>query len=108
MISFRNDGVLCMLPSHLTLMCSDQCDHLVPAPVETPQLYLKLTTRCLNASVVTQPKFNHEQCRYLVDKLTKAVQSAHSFLELINTWYSTFASDEDMVQSLEIFKLLLA
>ncbi|KAG0597873.1 hypothetical protein M758_12G027100 [Ceratodon purpureus] len=79
---------------------------------ETPQLYLKLTTKCMRQAdsmvASTSLKFNHEQCKYLADKLKEAVRSALSFVELINAWYSNFASDEDRSRSLEIFKLLFA
>jgi hypothetical protein len=85
-------------------MCADY------VAVETSQLYLKLTTKCMrqvDSMISTSAKFNREQCQYLADKLKMAVQSAESFLELINTWDSTLYSS-DMARSLEIFKLLFA
>jgi hypothetical protein len=82
------------------------------APAETPQLYLKLTKICTKQadSMVASSslKFNHELCKYLADKLKVAVQSALSFVELIASWYSKIASDEDRGRSLEIFKRLFA
>lgn len=80
--------------------------------VETPQKYLELTVKFLEQVKRMVSKFDHEQCQYLVDKLGKAIQSAESFLKVINTWYSTFASDEDIKETLEpfqeIFKMLLS
>ena len=82
------------------------------APAETPQFYLKLTKICTKQadSMVASSslKFNQELCKYLADKLKVAVQSALSFVELIASWYSKIASDEDRGKSLEIFKLLFA
>ncbi|KAG0597876.1 hypothetical protein M758_12G027400 [Ceratodon purpureus] len=83
------------------------------ASAETPELYLRLTANCteqvdLMIKVPTSPKFNHEQCGYLAEKLRRAVRSAYLFFEQINTWYSTVASPEDRARSLEIFKLLFA
>ncbi|KAG0625084.1 hypothetical protein M758_2G026500 [Ceratodon purpureus] len=77
---------------------------------ESPQLYLKLVIKCLNQveSTSASPKFNHEQCHYLVDKFKMAVRSAQAFLDPISAWYSAFGSDQDLARTLEIFKLLFA
>ncbi|KAG0624569.1 hypothetical protein M758_3G257400 [Ceratodon purpureus] len=56
----------------------------------------------------TSPKFNYEQCKYLADKLTSAVESADSFLELLNSGHYCFPSSEETANCLEIFKLLHA
>jgi hypothetical protein len=49
-------------------------------------------------------KFNRGQCMYLSQKLNLAIQSAHSILEVLNS----FHSQEDMAKCLESFKLLYA
>ena len=52
--------------------------------------------------VFPSAKFNHGQCMYLSQKLNLAIQSAHSILEVLNS----FHSQEDMAKCLESFKLL--
>lgn len=37
----------------------------------------------LSSGAATSPKFNHEQCKYLANKLKVVVHSAHSFFESI-------------------------
>ncbi|KAG0624570.1 hypothetical protein M758_3G257500 [Ceratodon purpureus] len=78
------------------------------------QRYLELTKKCmvealkmtLESSVSHSPKFNYEQCRYLADKLKGAVESADSFLELLNSGHFCFPSSEETANCLEIFKQL--
>lgn len=82
---------------------------------ETPELYLKLTTKCmervdkmLSLRSSSAPKFNQNQCKYLAGKLDMVVQSAHVIADRINTWYFSSTSPEDMSGCLEIFKLLFS
>ncbi|KAG0585644.1 hypothetical protein KC19_2G027100 [Ceratodon purpureus] len=99
----------CLLLYIFTLnsMCAN---NIAIAPAESPQLYLKLVIKCLNQveSTSASPKFNQEQCHYLVNKFKMAVRSAQAFLDPISAWYSAFGSDQDLARTLEIFKLLFA
>ncbi|KAG0586936.1 hypothetical protein KC19_2G128900 [Ceratodon purpureus] len=50
--------------------------------MEMLEIYLKLAKRCLEAvQGMSSPKFNNEQCGYLVSKLEAVVCSACSFIE---------------------------
>ncbi|KAG0587716.1 hypothetical protein KC19_2G186400 [Ceratodon purpureus] len=80
-----------------------------------PEEYLKLTKssmeqvqRLTSLSGFISLNFNHEQCKYLADKLELAVKSADSFLVLLSKGYFWFPSPEDKASCLKIFKLLYA
>jgi tRNA A-37 threonylcarbamoyl transferase component Bud32 len=55
-----------------------------------------------------QLKFNHGQCNYLADKLRKAVDGADVFVMLLNKVRETPFTTKDIVEFLDIFKLLHA
>jgi hypothetical protein len=86
------------------------------APVGMPERYLDFTRKCMERvqtmtlpGLPTSPKFNSEQCKYLVGKLEMAVESASSFLVLLNGGYFWFPESLiDMENCLENFKLLYA
>ncbi|KAG0553639.1 hypothetical protein KC19_12G027300 [Ceratodon purpureus] len=85
------------------------------ASAETLELYLTLTTKCMEevdrmTMVSAALKFNQEQCDYLAEKLKVAVRSAHSYLEVISLWRSPSASTDNEIETraLEVFKLLFA
>ncbi|KAG0624568.1 hypothetical protein M758_3G257300 [Ceratodon purpureus] len=82
---------------------------------ESTEQHLGLTKICMERAKKltlrnhsTSPKFNFEQCKYLVDKLNMAVDSADSFLLLIKRGFFWFPSQEDAANCLEVFKLLHA
>lgn len=86
------------------------CADCALASVESPELFLKLATECMDRvrgvmSTSHSLKFNHKQSEYLAGKLKMAVGSADSFLRSMN---STTGSTEfeSMEPCLEIFKLL--
>ncbi|KAG0587877.1 hypothetical protein KC19_2G198300 [Ceratodon purpureus] len=77
--------------------------------MEKLDTYLKLTKHYMEAvQGMSSPKFNNEQCGYLIGKLEAVVHSASSFLKDSQAQPLDSCSIMDIARWVETFKLMLA